>query len=232
MAIELAEVLDALIGDQEATQTYASFVLSQAQSGKLLELACGTGALASVLKSSFEVEGLDHDAAMLKQFSQKNPDCVTHHRSMTQLQGLGTYDVILCFGDSLNYLTDDHDVDELFKQVDGHLRPGGVFLFDLHTEARLEEFENEFIEEGMLGEVGYQWTIQTLPDQLIDHQLTFYDASGSFTRHQIIQRVYPLADIKTRLKRFNWSIRVFSDFNEGIDAQAEKYLLVCTKENT
>jgi SAM-dependent methyltransferase len=169
---------------------------------------------------------------MLKRFLDKNPGCVTHHRSMTHLQGLGDYDVIVCFGDSVNYLIDDADLDALFAQVDAHLKPGGCFLFDVHTEARLVEFDHEYIEEGFLGQIGYQWTIQTMPNQMIDHALTLYDALGSFTQHQIIQRVYSLKDIKERLKRFNWATTVYSDFQVGCDPNAEKYLLVCRKENT
>lgn len=229
--IELAEVLEALIGDPEATQKYAAYVLEHASSGRLLELACGTGALASHLTKHFDVEGLDHDGSMLKQFALKNPECVTHHRTMIDLNGLGVFDVIVCFGDSLNYLTKDEELDQLFLEVDAHLCPGGVFLFDMHTEARLAEFETEFIEEGHLGTVGYQWTIQTMPHQFLDHQLTFYDANGSVQRHQIVQRVVSLVELESRLKRLHWTWRIASDFVEGIDPQAEKYMLACRKEH-
>lgn len=228
--VELAEVLDELIGDAEATRRYAAYVRRYVSSGRLLELACGTGALATHLAQHFNVEGLDLDAAMLKQFAIKNPQCVMHHRSMIDLSGLGEYDVIVCFGDSLNYLTADEDLDRFFAEVDAHLRPGGVFLFDVHTEARLIEFETEFIEEGHVGNVGYQWTIQTMPHQHIDHQLTLYDTHGSVQRHQIIQRVFSLTELESRLKRLNWTWRIASDFEEGIDPQAEKYMLACRKE--
>ena len=232
MALELADVLDALIGDPDATQRYADFVLDRINSGTLLELACGTGALAAVLRQHAEVEGLDLDLGMLAQFRLKNPGCVTHHRSMTHLDGLGMYAAIVCFGDSVNYLLDETDLDRLFEQVEAHLNSGGVFLFDLHTEHRLDEFEQEYIEEGWLGDLAYQWTIQTLPDQRLDHQLTFYEPSGSVVRHQVVQRVYPLEVILARLKRLSWSVSVYSDFVEGRHPNAEKYMLVCTKERT
>jgi SAM-dependent methyltransferase len=230
MAVELADLLDELIGDAEATRAYADYVLTYAQSGIVLELACGTGALAEQLASVFTVEGLDVDPAMIRRFRARNPRCATYVRSMIDLSGLGYYDVILCFGDSLNYLTDDDDVQRVFQAVWDHLKPGGVFLMDAHTEARLAEFETEFIEEGILGTTAYQWTIQTLADDRLDHHLVFYDPAGAPQHLQIVQRVYSLDALKRWLERFSWSIEVFSDFVEGIDPQAEKYFLACRKE--
>lgn len=232
MPVELADLLDELIGDPEATQAYADYVLKHARSGNLLELACGTGALANRLSPYFRVEGLDLDPAMIRHFQRCNPDCVTHIRSMTDLSGLGSYDVILCFGDSLNYLVDADDVQQLFQTVWDHLNPRGWFLLDAHSEARLKEFESEYIEEGYLGLIPYQWTIQTLSEDHLDHQLVFYEPNGAPQRVHIVQRVYALEDLKRWLKRFPWSITVSSDFEEGIDPQAEKVFLACRKETS
>ncbi len=229
MAVELADLLDELIGDPEATQEYADYVLKQARSGTLLELACGTGALAQRLTPHFTVEGLDVDKAMIRRFHERNPQCLTHVRSMIDLSGLGVYDVIVCFGDSLNYLLDEAEVQRMFQSVWDHLKPGGVFLLDAHTEARLAEFETEFIEEGYLGSTAYQWTIQTQPNHRLDHQLVFYGPSGVPQRLQIVQRVYSLEQLKRWLKRFSWSVVVSSDFSEGVNPQAEKYFLACRK---
>lgn len=230
MAVELADLLDELIGDPEATQAYANYVLKYASSGTLLELACGTGALAQRLTAHFTVEGLDIDQAMIRRFQIRNPQCRTHGRSMIDLSGLGLYEVIVCFGDSLNYLVEEGDVLQMFQSVWDHLKPGGVFLLDAHTEARLAEFETEFIEEGYLGSVAYQWTIQTQPDHRLDHHLVFYDPTGVPQRLQIVQRVYSLDQLERWLKRFAWVIEVSSDFIQGVDPQAEKFFLACRKE--
>lgn len=232
MAIELADLLDELIGDPQATQRYADYVLQHADQGHLLELACGTGALAQTLRRHFTVEGLDVDPAMIRRFQMKNPECITHERSMTNLDGLGSYEVIVCFGDSLNYLTDDAEVKRVFSEVYAHLKPGGIFLVDVHTEDRLNEFETEYLEEGYLGSVPYQWSIQTLAKDILDHQLVFYDALGVAQRIQIVQRVYSLSQLKRWLERFAWAITVSSDFEEGIHPNAEKYMLACRKERT
>jgi SAM-dependent methyltransferase len=232
MGIELADRLDALIGDPEATQRYADYVLSNTQHGKLLELACGTGALAQILRPWFTIEGLDQDPAMIRQFETKNPGCITHVRNMVDLDGLGFYDGVLCFGDSLNYLTDPDDVDRLFAQVWSHLKPGGVFLFDAHTELRLHEFQSEFVEEGYLDGLAYQWSIQTVSETMLDHLIVFYDVKGVAQRYQILQRVYTWPDLKRRLERFPWGISVASDFVEGINPQAEKYMIACRKETS
>lgn len=232
MKLELADLLDELIGDPHATEQYAQYVLKHAHSGQLLELACGTGALAQLLSVHFTVEGLDIDPAMIRHFQQKNPGCVTHTRSMTDLSGLGQYDVIVCFGDSLNYVLEAEEVGRIVQEVYAHLKPGGVFLVDAHTEARLAEFETEYLEEGYLGSTPYHWSIQTLAEDLLDHHLVFYDANGTAQRNQIIQRVYSLEQLKQWLEPFAWTITVSTDFVEGVQLNAEKYMLTCRKEQS
>lgn len=59
-----------------------------------------------------------------------------------------SYDGILCLCDSFNYLLKDEQVRALFQGAYRHLRDNGVFLVDMHSMDRLEEFAEEYNEAG------------------------------------------------------------------------------------
>ena len=161
MTISLAEVFDALVEDEVVSIRYASLVKSYLKQGSILDLACGTGTISEQLKAEYEVTGLDIDQAMLIQYGKRNPELKTHHQSMTDLSNLGLYDGIVLFGDSLNYLLSLDEVEKTLSEAIDHLNNEGVFLFDMHNESRYEEFKDEYIEEGVVLNHPFQWTIQS-----------------------------------------------------------------------
>jgi len=173
MPISLAEVFDALVEDESVSIRYADLVRSYIKEGTLLDLACGTGTISQQLKTEFTITGLDIDEAMLDQFRKRNPGLKTFQGSMTDLSQLNTYDVIILFGDSLNYLLTLEDVRKTLSEAIMHLSDQGVMLFDMHTPERYEEFKEEYCEEGLVLNHPFQWTIQSLPDQLINHHFVY-----------------------------------------------------------
>jgi len=231
MSISIAEIFDALVEDQAVNQQYASFVLNYAKEGDCLDLACGTGSISRLLKSTFKMTGLDIDPHMLQQYAIKNPDCQTILGSMSDLSSLGAYDVIFLFGDSMNYILDFEEVKTVIQQVLHHLKPGGVFLFDIHTENRYEEFKEEYCEEGLVMNHPFQWTILSLPDQIINHHFAFYDALGHAETISFNQKVYPLNEILLYLESMNLQVDVYSDFILGIHPDKEKYHLAVRRSS-
>jgi len=224
MPIELADLFDALVEDVEVAKRLADFVQAQIRKGTLLDLACGTGTVSEQLKGDFEVTGLDLDPAMLRQFQKRNPGLKTVLGSMTDLSGLKTYDAIILFGDSLNYLMALDAVEKTLCEAIDHLKPGGVFFFDMHTPARYAEFQEEYCEEGLVLDIPFQWTIQSLPEDVINHHFAFYDPEGHAETLSFDQRVYPLKEIQAILDRCHTTVTIWSDFEAGIDATKEKYL--------
>ncbi len=224
MTISLAEVFDALVEDEAVSIQYASLVRSYLKQGSILDLACGTGAISEQLKADFDVTGLDIDPAMLVQYAKRNPELKVLQRSMTNLSNLGHYDGILLFGDSLNYLLSLDEVEETVNEAITHLSDQGVFLFDMHNESRYEEFKEEYIEEGVVLDHPFQWTIQSLPDHLINHHFAFFDRQGHAQTLSFNQRVYPLESILEILNKHQVSIDLYSDFEPGILPDKEKTL--------
>jgi SAM-dependent methyltransferase len=114
---------------------------------RVLDLACGTGAAAMIFAATgCAVVGVDRSAAMLEIARGKARDA---RYDITFLEGdirdlpttdehtitLSSFDLATCFCDSLNYLTEDCDLDRVFANVAAALRPGGYLVFDLNTTA-------------------------------------------------------------------------------------------------
>jgi SAM-dependent methyltransferase len=53
---------------------------------------------------------------------------------MTELQGIGSFHVVLCLYDSINYLMSPDIMAKALQSLNDLLREGGIFIFDICTE--------------------------------------------------------------------------------------------------
>jgi SAM-dependent methyltransferase len=128
---------------------------------RVLDLACGTGEAALVFAAAgCHVVGVDRSAPMLEIARGKARDAgydvafveadirelltPDDRRPTTDdvengrwsvAGGRSSFDLATCFYDSLNYLTEDRDLDRVFSGVAEVLRPHGYLIFDINTEA-------------------------------------------------------------------------------------------------
>nr|WP_249316913.1 class I SAM-dependent methyltransferase [Bacillus sp. FJAT-50079] len=212
------------------------------QGNRLLELACGTGELAILLaKEGFAVTGVDLSDEMLSVARDKadhaSVELNLFQQNMCELNGLGTFDLITIFCDSLNYLETPEQTKQTFLRVHEHLHEDGLFLFDVHTPFQMESvYENEtfaLVEE----DVAYIWNCFPGEDLYsVEHELTFFvldEASGQFERFEEIhkQRTYEQADYSNWLKEAGFTIlSVTADFTEDApDMEAKRLFFICKK---
>ena len=100
----------------------------------LLDLACGTGkSFIPFAERGYEVTGCDVSAAMLAEAARKAPEARLVHADVRELGALGSFDLVTCFDDSLNYLPDEGDLARALVGVAANLSPDGLALFDLNT---------------------------------------------------------------------------------------------------
>jgi len=105
----------------------------------LLELGCGTGRILELLTDQFEeLHGLDISQEMLAYAKKRVPDAFLHHMDMTSFALDSTFDAILTVFDTINHILDYSGWLETFRHAKRHLNPGGVFLCDINTPARLQ----------------------------------------------------------------------------------------------
>lgn len=228
----LADSYDQLVKDEDATRQWADFTCRYLKHGKLLELACGSGEITLALaERGFEITAGDLSEEMLKAAKQKASAALIQFLplDMRCFDLAEQFDGVICYCDSVNYLQDETELAAFFACVKKHLKPGGWFLFDMHSTDRLKEFEEEYIEEGELdNQVQYQWTIQSDEDW-IHHHFTFWQKDGSVKQEMHRQRVFDAARIEQMLKEEGFDLEFWTDFErKGITA-GEKIFVAAKK---
>ena len=227
----LASFYDALVKDSAATQQWVDFVHVHSKGKKMLEVACGSGEITLALATDgYDVSALDLSSDMLTCAQEKDGSdrIIWKQGDMRDLSSWSLFDGILCFCDSLNYLLSKADVQAFFSQAYEHLNDFGVLLFDMHSQDRLSEFQEEYCEAGTVHGTPYEWTIQAEEDRIY-HNFAFYDKDAHITLEQHIQRVYEPQWIKDQLEKLGFRVSIYTDFNlEGIHS-GEKYFYVALK---
>ena len=89
--------------------------------GLVLDLGCGTGTMTELLAEAMEkrVES-GHDILYLLQ-------------DMQEFELYGTVRAVVSVCDSLNYITEEEELEHVFSLVNNYLDPQGIFLFDINT---------------------------------------------------------------------------------------------------
>lgn len=102
----------------------------------LVDLACGTGnTTVPWLNAGYKVIGVDTSKSMLSVANKKSKKIKWVCQDLTQLNLGEKVEAITCHFDALNHILLKNDLLKIFKRVHCHLVPGGIFQFDMTTEA-------------------------------------------------------------------------------------------------
>jgi SAM-dependent methyltransferase len=104
----------------------------------VLDLACGEGSFAiTQAKQGKQVTGVDASTRMLQiariEAAEQGVKVQFVEMDMRNLDFTGTFDLVTCWFDSLNYLLELADLEKTFQGVEQALKPGGLFIFDMNT---------------------------------------------------------------------------------------------------
>lgn len=139
------EVMDHEVYQDWLTFTTEAFRLyGQRPIHKVMELACGTGEVSTLLtQAGFQVTGIDLSEEMLsiakEKYQETYPSIQWLQKDMRDLSGCELFDAITLYSDSLCYLTEFEDTVAVFDTVYQQLESGGLFLFDVHSLYQMEE---------------------------------------------------------------------------------------------
>lgn len=96
----------------------------------LLDVACGTGTHAGLLRKFYEVEGIDLNADMLKIARKKHPKIRFSKGDMRDFDLGRQFDVVTCLFSAIGYMKTKTELGKAVKSMTRHLRPGGVLLVE------------------------------------------------------------------------------------------------------
>ena len=218
----LAQYYDELLQDEEALLLWLNFI-EEKKFNTVLELASGSGVMAGILKSKgYNIIASDISEQM-KKVSINNYDGEYFILNMTDYNLDRKFDLILCICDSINYLEED-ELNSFFRCAYNHLNDGGRLIFDMHHKERINEFKEQYIEEGFVLDTPYQWTIMSDEyDKLINEHFTFYTKNGMIQENHT-QHVFDIDYIENEMKAF-FKTTIIENF-----VQDEKILVIGEKK--
>ena len=223
----LAQSYDALTRDVDYP-ALCDFLETQFRRAKcpvrtVLDLACGTGSLTWLLAArGYETIGVDLSEEMLAQAREKGGADFSGipplflHQSMDKLDLYGTIDACVCCLDSVNYVTSPSRLKRAFQRVHLFLMPGGVFIFDVNTPAKLKKMDGQvFLDE--TDDTYCVWRAEYSPRRRIcTYGMDIFrrGENGAWLRGQEVHReyAYETAELADYLREAGFqTIRVYGD---------------------
>ena len=184
-----------------------------------LDLACGTGILCEILhKEGMETWGMDFSSGMIDIAKAGNQAIHYDVADMVLYRPEKKFDLVTCTGDALNHIMDLQDVEQIFRNVQAYLAPGGYFLFDILNENEVstsEPFEMDFSETVRV------WFQMTRPaDKTVNLCIRVYENGELQFEENIRETVHDPAKIcalleKSGLRVLRCADRLLEDGNPG-----------------
>jgi len=202
---------DYLLQDEDSLVLWLKYI-EEKEFNTCLELASGSGVMAGILeRKGYKVIASDLSNEM-KKVSINNFKGDYRIINMTDYDLDEKFDLILCICDSINYLN-EYELSKFFSCCKKHLNPNGRLIFDMHNTKRINEFKDEYVEEGKLPDGNfYQWTISSDSiEKTIHEHFTFY-VNGDMIQEHHTQNVFEPSLIERKMYDAGYKVRIIEDF--------------------
>mgnify|MGYP003881832249 CR=1 FL=1 len=201
---------------------YLEALWSRFRTGRpeICELACGTGNIALELwRRGHRIStASDASEAMLARAREKakasGAEISFVRADLRDLSPLGEFEVLLCVYDSINYLPEE-EFAEALSQAYMHLSPGGIFIFDICTEANSLRYFRDYTEVD--SGPGFSYERRSLYDPEERVQYTYFKVrfAGNprvyYETHR--QWIYPVEWVMERIEESPFELLgAFPDF--------------------
>lgn len=196
----------------------------------VLDLACGTGKITRELSAlGYDMIGVDLSADMLScAIENTAPELgvLYLNQNMCDFELYGTVGAAVCCLDSINYLTEDGELEDCLACVHNYLDPDGIFIFDVNSPYKFESVysNNAYVLEGELpgsgAEIFCGWQNCFDPESgLCDFFLTVFteNEDGTYSRQdeQQTERCYTREELENALVRTGFELlEVASDLHD------------------
>lgn len=177
----------------------------------IADLGCGTGNMTQRLaRKGFDMIGIDISENMLTKAREKTePDLniLYLNQDMREFELYGTVDAVVSLCDSINYITEEEDLLQVFKLVNNYLEPKGLFVFDINTIYKFRKIlgDNSFCET--TEDSAYTWENYYDEEESINEFYTNFfikdEKTGLYTRHEEFhyEKGYEIDKIKELLEK-------------------------------
>ena len=196
--------------DQWMNHIHAIWEKFGLQPKTVIDLGCGTGSIALPLaKEGYDVIGVDLSPEMLTEADHKAMEEGVSVRfacqDMTELELGEEADCILSLCDSMNYLTEDGQLEDAFKSIAQHMKQESLFLFDLNTEYKFKEVLGQNVFGSAEEHAAYIWENDYDDEEKInEYYVSFFieNEDGFYERIEEFhyERAYSMEEIEEGLQ--------------------------------
>lgn len=212
-----AEVYDTFMDNvpYEEWADYLQDILKEYEikDGLVLELGCGTGSMTEILaRKGYDMIGVDNSEDMLELAIEKRTesghDILYLLQDMREFELYGTVRAIVSVCDCVNYITEEEDLEQVFRLVNNYLDPGGIFVFDFNTEYKYEQILGEQVIAEDREDCSFIWDNYYDDEEKVnEYELTLFVREGKeselYRKYQEIhyQKAYTLHQIRTFIEK-------------------------------
>lgn len=145
--------------------------------GSVLDLACGTGnTIIPFARKGCRAIGMDLSPGMISRAREKSRemglDIEYHIGDMREFLLERPVELVTCFHDGLNYLTEPDHLETVFKNSSRNLVEGGMFIFDLNAvgwiggsdglPVVIDEKDRTIVYQADFDSAGLIWTVNLI----------------------------------------------------------------------
>lgn len=241
--MEFAQIYDKLMDDVNYGN-WLNFIKSTLETYNkkphdVLEMGCGTGNFTELLcREGYNITAFDLSEDMLsiaynKLDSYRNIQLL--NQDMMEFNINKEFDMIISVCDSINYITDYTQLINTFDNVYSHLKPGGVFIFDVNSYYKLKNIigNNTFVEDRE--EVFYVWENEYDDmNNTCEFYITFFvKERGLYKRFDElhVEKAYTSSELVNGLRKSGFSIiDAFNGYScEPINNETERLTYIAIK---
>ena len=226
---EWAEYLSELLAEYEVTD------------GIVLDLGCGTGTLTELMAGrGFDMIGVDNSEEMLEIAMEKRAesgrDILYLLQDMREFELYGTVRAVVSICDSLNYITEEEELEEVFRLVNNYLDPEGVFIFDFNTVYKYREILGDQTIAESREECSFIWdNYYYEEEQINEYELSlFLQEEGNLYRKYVethYQKGYELETIKNLLEKSGMKfVTAYDAFTKNPPTKESERIYVVARE--
>jgi len=230
---DFAGMYDPLMKDVDY-DSWAEYLLRflGAEKLRVADCACGTGEITLRLaRAGHIMTGVDISGDMLRIASEKARRAALKipfvEQDMRKLALHRPQDAIICACDGVNYLDSLKAAEEFFEAANAALKVGGLLLFDISSQYKLENILgcNTFAEDEQGG--AYIWKNNYDPkSRLIEMELTFFERQGELYRRfteRHIQRAHGVDELLSALNRAGFDAEAYDfETTEPVKPDSER----------
>lgn len=211
--------------------------------GLVLDLGCGTGSMTEELAGrGYDMIGVDNSEDMLEIAMEKRQesghDILYLLQDMQEFELYGTVRAVVSVCDSVNYVTEKEELEQVFRLVNNYLDPGGIFVFDFNTEYKYREVLGDRTIAENREDSSFIWDNYYYEEEhMNEYELTLFiqeaDQKELYHKYQEthFQRAYTLEEIRELLEKSGLRfVAAYEDYTKEAPGKGSERICVVARE--